>query len=88
MLAFGMPAGSEWLVILVIVLIFFGAGRLPDVLSQVGKGVKAFKDASREDDPPQKQIADKSTGVKSSGSSAVDELDEVPAQDQGRAKRS
>ena len=44
---FSMPAGSEWLIILVIVLVFFGAGRLPDVLQPMGKGVRAFKDASK-----------------------------------------
>jgi sec-independent protein translocase protein TatA len=37
---------TEWIVILVIVLIFFGAGKLPEVFSQAGKGIKAFKDAS------------------------------------------
>jgi sec-independent protein translocase protein TatA len=46
MLGFGMPGMSEWLVILVIVLIFFGAGKLPEVFAQAGKGIKAFKDAS------------------------------------------
>lgn len=46
MLAFGMPGMWEWAVILVIVLIFFGAGKLPDVFAQAGKGLKAFKDAS------------------------------------------
>lgn len=46
MIAFGMPGMTEWLVILVIVLIFFGAGRLPDVMKQLGKGVREFKDAS------------------------------------------
>lgn len=40
----GMPGLGEWLIILVIVVIFFGVGRLPDVLGQMGKGVKAFKD--------------------------------------------
>lgn len=46
MLGFGMPGMTEWIVILVIVLIFFGAGKLPDVFAQAGKGLKAFKDAS------------------------------------------
>lgn len=46
MVAFGMPGMTEWIVILVIVLIFFGAGKLPDVFAQAGKGIKAFKDAS------------------------------------------
>jgi sec-independent protein translocase protein TatA len=38
--------GWEWGVILLIVLIFFGAGKLPDVFRQAGKGIRAFKDAS------------------------------------------
>lgn len=46
MVGFGMPGMTEWIVILVIVLIFFGAGKLPDVFAQAGKGLKAFKDAS------------------------------------------
>ncbi len=45
-LAFGMPNASELMIIMVLVFIFFGAGRLPDVLKQFGKGVKEFKDAS------------------------------------------
>lgn len=46
MLGFGMPGMTEMIVILVIVLIFFGAGKLPEVFAQAGKGLKAFKDAS------------------------------------------
>lgn len=37
---------SELLLILVIVLIFFGVGKLPEVLKTMGEGVKAFRDAS------------------------------------------
>ncbi len=44
--AFGMPNASELMIIMVLVFVFFGAGRLPDVLKQFGKGVKEFKDAS------------------------------------------
>lgn len=47
---FSMPSGSEWLIVLVLVMIFFGVGKLPDVFKQLGKGVKAFKDASSGDD--------------------------------------
>ena len=38
---------SIWklLIILGIVLIFFGAGKLPSVMSDLGKGLKNFKDA-------------------------------------------
>lgn len=37
---------TELVIILVIILIIFGAGRLPQVFSSLGKGVKEFRDAS------------------------------------------
>lgn len=42
--AFGMPGPVEWIIILAIVVILFGVGKLPKVLGQMGKGVKAFKE--------------------------------------------
>ena len=41
--------GPELVFILVIVLIVFGAGKLPDVFGQLGKGVRTFRDASKEE---------------------------------------
>jgi sec-independent protein translocase protein TatA len=42
-----MPLGGpELLIILVIVLIIFGAGRLPQVFGSLGKGVREFREAS------------------------------------------
>ena len=38
------------ILILVIVLILFGAGKLPKVMGDVAKGVKNFKAGMREDD--------------------------------------
>ena len=43
MFGFGMP---ELIVILVIVLVVFGAGRLPEIGSALGKSIKNFKRAS------------------------------------------
>jgi sec-independent protein translocase protein TatA len=39
----------EVLLILVVVLIVFGAGKLPQVASQLGKGIREFRKASRGD---------------------------------------
>ena len=47
---FGLGLG-ELLVVLVIVLVLFGAGRLPEVMGSLGKGVQAFKRGLRE--PPE-----------------------------------
>ncbi|MBU8920859.1 MAG: twin-arginine translocase TatA/TatE family subunit [Bacteroidales bacterium] len=43
------PLGwSELLIILVIVLIFFGPKRLPEVAEAIGKSLRKFKKASRD----------------------------------------
>ena len=34
---------GQLLIILFIILILFGAGRLPQIMSDLGKGLKAFK---------------------------------------------
>ncbi len=43
----GMP---ELIVILVIILIIFGAGKLPEIGAGIGKGIENFKKATREVD--------------------------------------
>lgn len=44
--AIGMPGMWELLLILAIVLIFFGVGKLPKVLKSMGEGVREFRKAS------------------------------------------
>jgi len=45
------PGTPELIIVLALVLILFGAGKLPQVLRQFGTGIKAFKDAQKEIDP-------------------------------------
>ena len=42
--------GPELIIVLVIVLIVFGAGKLPNVMRDVGRGVKEFKKAQTEEE--------------------------------------
>ena len=43
--------GPELVFVLVIVLIVFGAGKLPTVFGQLGKGVRTFREEAQNDDP-------------------------------------
>ncbi len=44
--------GPELIFLLVIVLIVFGAGKLPDVFGQLGKGVRTFREEATNADKP------------------------------------
>lgn len=38
-----MPGVTELAIVLVVVLVFFGAGKLPSVMGEIGKGFKAIR---------------------------------------------
>jgi sec-independent protein translocase protein TatA len=44
---FGMPGGPEWLIIILFVIIFFGAKKIPELARGLGKGIREFKDATK-----------------------------------------
>ena len=42
---FSMPGGSEWILIILIVLLMFGGKKIPELMRGVGKGMREFNDA-------------------------------------------
>jgi sec-independent protein translocase protein TatA len=40
----------HWLIVLVIVLVLFGRGKIPELMGDVAKGIKSFKKGISEDD--------------------------------------
>lgn len=42
---FSMPSGGEWLWIILVVIIFFGGKKIPELARGLGKGMREFKDA-------------------------------------------
>lgn len=47
-LAFGMPGGWELMVIVLVVILLFGAKKIPELARGLGKGIREFKDATKE----------------------------------------
>jgi sec-independent protein translocase protein TatA len=80
-LAISMPGMTEWLIILVIVVIFFGVGKLPNVLGQMGKGVKAFKEGM---DPKDEDGKNKEIDVTPSSAAATTRAEEAEEVRKGR----
>jgi sec-independent protein translocase protein TatA len=48
LLFFGAPGGWEWIIILVIVLVLFGANRLPQLAKGMGESIRNFKQGMAE----------------------------------------
>ena len=56
----GMPSMPELLIVLAIVVLLFGAKKIPDLAKGMGKGIKDFKKAIKDDDEEDtKDIASK-----------------------------
>jgi sec-independent protein translocase protein TatA len=43
----GRMGPTEWIVILIVVLLLFGGKKIPELMKGLGAGVKEFKDASK-----------------------------------------
>jgi sec-independent protein translocase protein TatA len=47
----GMPSGIELFVIVGVVVMLFGGKKIPEMMKGIGKGIKDFKGAIKEDEP-------------------------------------
>lgn len=60
--------GWEWAILLVIVLIVFGVGKLPEIGGAIGKSIREFREASKDEakagkaKEPAKDQADEQSG--------------------------
>jgi len=66
----GMPGGTELLIILAIVVLLFGAKKIPELAKGFGKGIKNFKEEMKEvdevvaDEPKKVEGADEVASTK------------------------
>lgn len=48
----------HWVIVLAIVLLLFGRGKIPSLMGDMAKGIKAFKSGMKEDPEVTKEIND------------------------------
>lgn len=57
----------HWLVVLLVVLLLFGGGKVSSLMGDFAKGIKSFKKNMAEDDVSMEASADKPAGTASGG---------------------
>lgn len=62
----------HWLVVLAVVLLLFGSGKVSTLMGDFAKGIKSFKKNMAEDDPPAAAPADKPVGSIAADASAAE----------------
>ncbi len=58
---FGLPGGMEWVIILLAIVLLFGAKKIPELMKGLGSGIKEFKDAARSDEEKEKKKIDENS---------------------------
>ena len=58
-----LPGGWEWIIVLVIVLLLFGPGRIGKIAGELGKGIKAFREGIGKDKQDDEQTTDSSGNI-------------------------
>lgn len=53
----------HWIIVLLIVMLLFGSGRLSAVMSDAAKGIKAFKKGMADDDAPPARLPEAATSA-------------------------
>ena len=44
-LLLSLPGGSEWILIVIVVLLMFGGKKIPELMRGIGRGMREFTDA-------------------------------------------
>jgi len=80
----GMPQGAEWLFILAIVILVFGAAKLPDLARGTGQALRIFKAETKglgdddDADDPKKSKMGSERRAEQAGDGATDSRGELP----------
>ena len=65
----GAMSVAHWLIILVIVLVLFGANKIPRLMGDMAKGIKAFQSGLKEDEG--RQSPEQAKAIPASGANEL-----------------
>jgi sec-independent protein translocase protein TatA len=60
---FGLPHGSEWIIILIIVLLLFGPGRIGRLAGELGRGIRSFREGLGKDKTDEEKATDGDSNI-------------------------
>ena len=91
LLGFGMPGPMEMFIILVVVLVLFGAKKIPELARSLGKATKEFKEAKSAfndavHSPPEQQIEHQGNVAPPADDLEVDEKEEPKEEAKAESK--
>jgi sec-independent protein translocase protein TatA len=61
----------HWVIVLVVVLLLFGAGKIPRLMGDVAKGVNAFKKGLKEDGSDEGTVASDKKSIEAGSSTSA-----------------
>ncbi|RWM11139.1 twin-arginine translocase TatA/TatE family subunit [Mesorhizobium sp.] len=61
----------HWLIVLVIVLLVFGRGKIPELMGDMAKGIKSFKKGMADDDDDKRTVEHRADETVSPGKEKV-----------------
>jgi sec-independent protein translocase protein TatA len=67
----------HWVIVLVIVLLLFGSGKISGIMGDVAKGIKSFKKGMKDDDDDQTPTGTGTGGKTIEGQATAKEKDPV-----------
>ena len=71
----------HWLVVLVIVLVLFGRGRVADIMGEFGKGLKSFKHGMKDEEEDRaRRIEGPPSETRNTAAAAPEARDTQPAE--------
>ena len=70
----------HWVIVLLVVLVLFGRGRISEIMGDFGKGIKSFKKGLADDEPAPAKPAETARTIEHQTQAAID-----PARDANKA---